>query len=327
MRSALPLAPALASCLAAAASLAAEKSPRVTHVCAVAPDVLAVTVQAGRVAGGEQVPYEKRAGDRVETWGGKKHGPLWVVRDGRKIGTLVGRRGDVLWRFERVEGTPLDVKRADDAASYRISSRDDPAFADGARPIAVWRKSKPSDLARAGDWKWTMPLTHVLYLKLPSEMKSRPRAHRYSIDFGGLGLAPADYTHDVTRSRSDAVHVSHVGFRPDDPAKVAFLSCWAGTGGGIAYGEGLRFNIVDARTRRSVFEGSTRLSKAAPSRGFRARRRGRTTTRDRATRQPCVCARIRWTIGPSALTWLLAGPAARTARKKRGRLGAGAGTR
>jgi endoglucanase len=263
MRSARPLALALAVCSVASVPLAAEKSPRVTHICAVAPDVLAITVQAGRVTGGGQVPYEKRAGDKVETWGGKKHGPLWVVRDGRKIGTLVGKRGDVLWRFERVEGAPLDVKRADDAASYRISSRDDPAFADGARPVAVWRKSKPSDLARAGDWKWTMPLTHVLYLKLPSRLKSGPRACSYRIDFGALGLAASDYTHDVTRSRSDAVHVSHVGFRPDDPAKVAFLSCWTGTGGGVAYSEGLRFEVVDVRTRRIVSEGSARLTKRA----------------------------------------------------------------
>ncbi|MHC4253019.1 MAG: cellulase N-terminal Ig-like domain-containing protein, partial [Planctomycetota bacterium] len=264
MRSGQPLALALVPCLVAAASLAAEaaeKSPRVTHVCAVAPDVLAITVQAGRVAGGGQVPYEKRPGDKVETWKGEGHGPLWVVRDGRKIGTLVGKRGDVLWRFERIDGAPLDTKRAADPASYRLSSRDDPAFADPVRPVGVWRKSKPSDLARAGDWKWETPLTHVLYLKLPRDLKSRPHACRYRIDLGRLGLAGADYTHDPARRRSDAVHASHVGFRPDDPAKVAFLSCWTGTGGGVAYGDGLGFRVLEADSRRSVFEGRARLTK------------------------------------------------------------------
>ncbi|MHC5056369.1 MAG: glycoside hydrolase family 9 protein [Planctomycetota bacterium] len=263
MQSSRTLASAFAACLSAGVTLAADDSPRVTHVCAVAPDVIAITVQAGRVEGGGQVPYEKRPGDRAETWKGKGHGPLWVVRDGRRIGTLVGKGGDVLWRFERVEGAPLDVKRADDPASYSVSSRDDAAFADPVRPAAVWRKSKPSDLARAGDWKWAMPLTHVLYLKLPRALETRKPPSRYEIAMDGLGLPRQEYIHDPRRSRSDAVHVSHVGFRPHDPAKVAFLSCWTGTGGGVAYGEGMHFEVLNERTRRSVFWGRTRLTKRA----------------------------------------------------------------
>ena len=44
--------------------------------------------------------------------------------------------------------------------------------------------------------------------------------------------------------------------------KVAFLSCWLGDGGGLAYREGLPFQVLDANGQ-AVFEGKTTLSKAA----------------------------------------------------------------
>ena len=58
---------------------------------------------------------------------------------------------------------------------------------------------------------------------------------------------------DSAKLRSDAVHVTHLGFRPDDPAKVAFLSTWMGNGGGLKYKQGLVFRVINPRTGRVVF--------------------------------------------------------------------------
>jgi endoglucanase len=64
--------------------------------------------------------------------------------------------------------------------------------------------------------------------------------------------------------RSEAVHVSQVGFRPGDPSKVAFLSLWTGTGGGYtAYREGMAFCVVDAVSGEVVHTGEACLSKPA----------------------------------------------------------------
>ena len=68
---------------------------------------------------------------------------------------------------------------------------------------------------------------------------------------------------DPARLRSEAIHVSQVGFRPDDPAKIAFLSCWMGNGGGVKYEPGLEFTLIDEATRAVVFRGRTVLSKPA----------------------------------------------------------------
>ncbi len=48
--------------LFAAASSAGEP-PEIEHVGLVAPDVLAITITAGRVEYGRQIPYQKQDGD------------------------------------------------------------------------------------------------------------------------------------------------------------------------------------------------------------------------------------------------------------------------
>ena len=63
--------------------------------------------------------------------------------------------------------------------------------------------------------------------------------------------------------RSDAVHISQIGFRPDDPVKRAFLSCWMGSGGGLSFTHPEYFTVIDCKTDREVFQGDVTLSKAA----------------------------------------------------------------
>lgn len=42
-----------------------EQSPTVEHIAPVAPDILAIRIQAGRVVPSKIIPYEKREGDEV----------------------------------------------------------------------------------------------------------------------------------------------------------------------------------------------------------------------------------------------------------------------
>ena len=53
--------------------------------------------------------------------------------------------------------------------------------------------------------------------------------------------------------------MSHLGFRPDDPAKVAFLSCWLGSGGAVSYSNGMAFRVLD-NAGQEVFRGIAALS-------------------------------------------------------------------
>jgi endoglucanase len=63
--------------------------------------------------------------------------------------------------------------------------------------------------------------------------------------------------------RSEAVHVSQVGFAPEDSAKVAFLSCWMGDGGEVDYRSDLAFDILAEEDDAIVHSGPVRLTKPA----------------------------------------------------------------
>ena len=237
----------------------AYAQPRVVRVCTFAPDVVAVTVEAGKVVLGRQEPYRRRAGDTVK----EQDHHRWLVRDGKTVAALVGADRDIAYPFDRVIGRPLDTKWADRAGSYRITSSDDPTYRRGAVPAAVHRKSKPFDLARTGPWHFDMPVRHVLFLRLARPLTP---GRRYTVTFLGAKLPAAAFTYDPAVLRSGAVHVSHIGFRPDDPAKVAFLSAWLGSGGAMTYAAGLTFRVLDVRTGKAVFAGKTRLSKSRTAR-------------------------------------------------------------
>ena len=68
----------------------ASEPPRVEHVGLVAPDIVGVTIAAGHVEYGRQVPYAKQAGDFVVPFMGVQR---FVLRKGKVIGSLVGPRG------------------------------------------------------------------------------------------------------------------------------------------------------------------------------------------------------------------------------------------
>jgi len=227
----------------------------------VSPRILSIRVRTQRVEFGRQVPYSPLPGDEVKTPAGNDR---VVFRRGKAIGTLVGRRADILWTFDRVLGRPLDTAAADRAASYTVQSPDDAHYAPPVHPVRVHRKSRPY----AGAWvgwgeKWPdfePPVEHVLYLELPEPLTA---GMHYTVTSALAAVPPRTFLYDPRHMRSEAVHVSQVGFRPDDPVKVAFLSCWMGSGGGLSYGKGLRFDVLDDNTGKSVFKGPVRLLKAA----------------------------------------------------------------
>ncbi len=226
--------------------------PTITYLGPIKPNLLALHVQAGRVEYGRQVPYTRQPGDEIRHEGKER----LVFRNGKFLGWLVGREGKLIYTEDRLVGQPIDTTRADDPASYTISSPDDPAYSTPRHPLAIYRKSKPSDFGRWHRWPFFAPVEHRLYLRLPAPLKV---GCRYTINFSGAFLPAQTFTCDPRSMRSEAVHVSHIGFRPDDPAKLAFLSLWAGSGGPIQFDEGTTFEVIDDSSGRAAFTGKIRL--------------------------------------------------------------------
>ena len=162
--------------------------------------------------------------------------------------------------MDEVTGDRFDAAWADRPASYRIQSRDDARFAEPKQPTAVYRKSKPSDLAMIGAMKFDFPTEAVVYLRLPVAVAT---GKTYKLTFPGSTLPAVSLAVEPSKLRSEAVHISQIGFRPDDPVKIAFLSCWMGNGGGLTYQAGLPFSVINDVTCEVIFHGKTVLSKAA----------------------------------------------------------------
>lgn len=245
--------------LALLVSISGASATTVEHVGFVAPDIVEVVLKTGRVEPGVQVPYVRQEGDTVRTHGEN----TYLYRDGRKAGVLVGEGNEVLCPFDRVEGEPLSTTLMDEVLAYTIRSTDDERYSSGKRPLAAHRKSGPAAVARVDDWRFEAAVEHRLFFVLPEPL--RPDA-RYEISARGVAMPRIGFVCEPLQMRSEAVHVSHLGFAPDDPAKVGFLSCWMGSGGGLSYPDERTFHVVADRTDQIVHSGSVRLTKPATAR-------------------------------------------------------------
>ncbi len=234
-------------------------NPTLVHVGMVTPDTLGITVQAGRIEYGRQMPYQRQDKDQIR--GDAKDRE--VYRDGKFLGWLIGREKNLIYSADELQGTPLETRWADDVASYRLASSDDSRYAQPVKPVTIFRKTKPSDLGRLGGWKWSAPLRHVIYLRFAHPLQS---GCHYRLEFTPERLPPHEFHFDPRTQRSEAVHVSQIGFRSDDPVKLAFLSCWLGSGGPAEYASPLKFALLDDSTGDVVVDGTLKLAKSASDR-------------------------------------------------------------
>ena len=182
-----------------------------------------------------------------------------LVRGGQEIGWLIGPKRDHLVAYEQQTGEPLLEFVADAPSVYAVSSAEDSSYSTSVKPLAVYRKSKPTDWAQPGRG---FAMRHIVYLRLPRPLRE---GKRYTVRTSGLNVQTPQltFTPDGSRIRSEAVHINQIGFRSDDPIKRAFLSVWLGTGGVQKYPEGLTFHLVADATGKTVYMGKVALAKDA----------------------------------------------------------------
>ena len=237
-----------------------KNAPAVECVYAVDRDIIGLRIQEGRYVHRGQARYEKRDGDKIRVQGKGLHARRDVVRGGKVVGLLIGD-GSVIRLADEIHGEKINQDQLALPTAYRVRSDDDEAWKQPAHPVAVYQKSKPNGHPAGGRY----PMRHRVYLKLPRPMRE---GRTYVVELPGVRVRRRSVRlkYDPRGVRSEAVHVNHLGFRPDEPHKFAFLSVWLGTGGAHSYPKGLPFRVLDEKTRRDVFQGTCRLVKAATDR-------------------------------------------------------------
>ncbi len=223
--------------------------PDVIHVCAVAPNILAMTIEDGTILPRPQVPYAPQPGDKISTGkGGADEQVLqWsrgqivdapleksVARqatDNNNLVTLGSLIKDdtIVAPGPTYQGLPLTLLTIQEPQAYHITSSEDPAFARPSLPAKVFCKCKPT-----GQADNQIPVRCTVYLQLASTLQL---GATYTIELRGINTRQdrIAYKHDPRTSRSEAIHVTQLGYKPADPWKRAYLSTWLGTGGSTAY--------------------------------------------------------------------------------------------
>lgn len=230
--------------------------------------IVAVELEVGRAIRPGQVPYKPQAGDRQLP---NDNGEVWLQRDGKPVGVLVGRDRQWLSPVDAFVPGGIEPTHLDVPTRYRLrpaaglpwgATKPNPA------PERVYRKTKPTDMAMVGVWDFRWPQRHTLYLEWDTPLTV---GQTYTLEIQGDApatspphplLARGSFTYAPDREVSEAVQVSQIGFRPDDPVKVGFLSTWMGNGGGLDYSP-RRFQVIDTQSRKPVYSGQTHLSRAA----------------------------------------------------------------
>ncbi|MEO0395899.1 MAG: glycoside hydrolase family 9 protein [Cyanobacteria bacterium P01_A01_bin.137] len=225
-----------------------QTSIPITHIYTVSENVVALRIETGELVRGKQVIYEAEPGDIV-----KKEG--WVLRKGKFIGQLVPDTQSLIRLADQYVGPKLNTDCVDFLSHYQITTSDGTKIT----PSNIYRKSNIRTMAETGPWKFEWPRVHTLFLELPEALVI---GETYRLSFKEKVLQDTSFIYKPEQTRSEAVQVSHLGFDPDDPAKVAFLSTWMGNGGGLDYPVDKPFWLIDTVTGKKVYEGKTILSQS-----------------------------------------------------------------
>jgi endoglucanase len=163
---------------------------------------------------------------------------------------------------DRIEESPLDLKRALDSRTWRIERRAVGGAAKVEHPVSVGRKSKGRDFIAETipvyRQRWTNE--HWIFLRLAMPLR---RGTSGVLSAPALGITAQPLRFDPLTVRSEAVHVTQVGMAQDAAQKFAYVSAWLGTLGPCsldAY-RGAAWWLVDQATGATVFAGSLAIRK------------------------------------------------------------------
>ncbi len=220
--------------------------PQIVEVGMVAPDIVAVTIQEGDVELGQLVPYIAKPSDEIKQENVQR---VSLRRDGVEVGTVAGPEGHRMIRLpDRFSGERIDRKRLANPENWSISG--------GRKITSVTYKNRVRDAAHVQGGDWKAAFEFIVYLQLDAGLAEGD--HHIQFD----KLPRFKFAWDDARTISPAVHVSAIGFRPDDPGKRASLTCWMGERGAFDYLKafpGLKYHVVEHASGRQVISGDVTL--------------------------------------------------------------------
>lgn len=232
--------------------------PTIVGVESVGDQLLVVSVQHGAITHGRQVPYAVQPSDELRPRGHHR----FLERSGQPSATLAGPASDIIWQMPRIQRSAFDATKLDKPGHWTLAHSDGHAVS----IAGVHRKSQLTAIEHIERNTVAGTVLHRVYLVLdtPMELDATYVVSAQDIGVQVVDTNEATYRHDPS-AVTEAVQVSQVGFHPNDPVKVGFVSLWMGDGGGWEP-EGGRptFSVVsiDPNGGEVVFTGRAELSRS-----------------------------------------------------------------
>jgi endoglucanase len=139
----------------------------------------------------------------------------------------------------------------DDPRTLTLTSTDDPAYREGQPAAAVTRTSRPTDMG-SEDSSPRFTMEHRLFVTFPTPLRE---GMHYRLT--PSKVPQADFVFDSRSLVSPAVQVNQLGFAPQDPAKVAFLSTSLAGQQPVDYSDRAEFEVIEVETGRVQQSGRT----------------------------------------------------------------------
>lgn len=197
-----------------------------------------------------------------------------VIRDksGQDIGYLIGQNLDMVHLFDTfVEDANAAFFAPVNSVSGSAAVSSESSYAvtvNGVTytPSQIFQKTTIVESAKSSVLWPDFIEKHTIHIKLNQPLTE---GQTVSVAFNGSTLPPVETAYTPDTIRSEAVHVSQIGFDAQDPLKVAFLSTWLGIDHGndaaqasVSYAPGTAFHVVNSVTGQTVYSGQVELSQA-----------------------------------------------------------------
>lgn len=222
----------------------------------ISSNIVALEFTTGSMTKGIYKPYVAQTGDRVSADGVLYRGkaPIGLI-DNANAQTYLpfDKFSDTKWSsFFGANSAGKDPAQL--IASYGLTVNGKPLSV-----AEVSTKTEVVDTAQVSRYDFSFIEKHTVYLQLNTPIALNSTV---SVAVGdGLGIASVKF--DPSAIRSDAVHVSQIGFAPKDTTKVAYLSAWTGFDGAgvdtdqsVSYAAGTGFSVINVKTGKSVYNGT-----------------------------------------------------------------------
>jgi hypothetical protein len=192
-----------------------------------------------------------------------KDGDVTFVDDGKGEGAYRGHYTSLANSQTVRYGSALNLQLATKTTSWTLKSDEDPNYAgQGFHPTRCYRKSKLNGMSEeewlGDDYRYEHTMKHYIYLKLPRPLKQGKTYNLQINEKTHTNTTSEQFTFDIFKSRSGAIHVNLVGY-PDDPGvKAVDVYHFMGDGGSRDYSafEGNPVYLYNVTTGKTIKVGT-----------------------------------------------------------------------